>query len=221
MYVCKRCKKEKTREQMAQARGIPRRHCKMCMNETTKKYWKDNPHRVNFVLGKARGSRGKGFPPEVLLDPDDREKFGMYSWHLNKCGGYAVRRLVQPSGLTRLSFLHREIMNCPADLEVDHINGIPTDCRKANLRIVTVAENRQNVVSIRSNTGCLGVYIRDNRYYATARKDKRHHTIGVFETLMEARIAAIVYRLQNYPGYKARHLLRESPVADFSINIKP
>lgn len=40
--------------------------------------------------------------------------------------------------------LHRFIMQPPSDMVVDHINGDGTDNRKANLRIVTQAENLRN-----------------------------------------------------------------------------
>lgn len=41
----------------------------------------------------------------------------------------------------RRLYLHREIMHAPAELEVDHLDGDPLNCRRANLECVTPAEN--------------------------------------------------------------------------------
>lgn len=80
----------------------------------------------------------KGVGKSVKLDDTDYEKYGHLRWHLSETG-YAVRRT---NGET--TRLHRLIMNCPEGLVVDHLNGDPLDCRKANMRICTQAENARN-----------------------------------------------------------------------------
>lgn len=40
--------------------------------------------------------------------------------------------------------LHRVIMNAPAGMEVDHIDGDGLNCRRYNLRICTRSQNRMN-----------------------------------------------------------------------------
>lgn len=42
-------------------------------------------------------------------------------------------------------FLHRLLMNAAEDMEVDHINHDTLDCRRTNLRVVTKAQNLQNL----------------------------------------------------------------------------
>lgn len=74
----------------------------------------------------------------VKLDDADYKKYGHLRWHLSDTG-YAVRR--QNHETIRL---HRLIMNCPEGLVVDHLNGNKLDCRKANMRICTQAENARN-----------------------------------------------------------------------------
>jgi hypothetical protein len=48
--------------------------------------------------------------------------------------------------------LHRVITDCPAELQVDHINHQTLDNRRANLRIVTASENGKNRRRPRSHT---------------------------------------------------------------------
>jgi hypothetical protein len=40
--------------------------------------------------------------------------------------------------------MHRELIACPDDLQVDHINRDRLDNRRENLRIVTAVENCAN-----------------------------------------------------------------------------
>jgi hypothetical protein len=69
----------------------------------------------------------------ILLDDEDYERFGHYTWHVD-CGYLKWRN----------KRLHRLIMNPPPHLFVDHINGDPLDCRRANLRIATNQQNCRN-----------------------------------------------------------------------------
>lgn len=56
-------------------------------------------------------------------------------------------------------YLHRIIMNCPSEYDVDHINHNTLDNRKVNLNIVTISENQQNRKGPRkgSKSGVRGV----------------------------------------------------------------
>lgn len=77
------------------------------------------------------------------VDIDDAERVLEKSWHFlgGKGGGFYVRTAVDyDEGL----LLHRFIMNCHGGMVVDHINGVPMDNRKENLRIVTHSENLKN-----------------------------------------------------------------------------
>lgn len=65
---------------------------------------------------------------EVLVDPDDYERFKAYTW--SKYNGCAFTKL-PPND--RQVFLHREIMGHPKGLYVGFLNGVRLDCRRSNL----------------------------------------------------------------------------------------
>ena len=82
--------------------------------------------------------------------------------------------------------MHREIMKCEEDLEIDHENHQTLDNRKQNLRKATTLQNIRNQKLRTTNTsGFMGVVKRKNRWIAQL---SGHH-VGVFDTIEEAREA--------------------------------
>lgn len=57
---------------------------------------------------------------------------------------YAVTNIKKSDGKRKLLYLHRFIMNCPPDKEIDHRNHNTLDCRKSNLRFATRSQNQMN-----------------------------------------------------------------------------
>jgi hypothetical protein len=103
-----------------------------------------------IMVGGNRPRRS-GPPSQIFwarVDAEDYERLLPFAWSpINKKGGVtAVRRDPQPDGGYRMVQMHREVMavDHTNPLVVDHINGDSLDNRKANLRLVTVAENGQN-----------------------------------------------------------------------------
>ncbi|MBM2884086.1 HNH endonuclease [Chromobacterium phragmitis] len=99
--------------------------------------------------------------------------------------------------------LHRVVFYMATGLqpeEVDHINGVKTDNRIANLRAADRRKNEYNKpVSVLSKTGVKGVSFDGYGYRARARVNGRRVNIGYFKTLEEAEIAAIKFR-STYQG---------------------
>ncbi len=109
---------------------------------------------------------------------------------------YAIRTENRRGGAPgAMQSLHRLIaaragMNI-AGLDVDHKNGDTLDCRRANLRPATEAQNMQNKRRGRNNTtGVVGVTHRRGRWHARIMADKQPHYLGVFSSKEEA--AAVV-----------------------------
>jgi hypothetical protein len=89
--------------------------------------------------------------------------------------------------------MHREIMNAPDDLHVDHINGNGLDNRESNLRLATSAQNTWNRDKNKNNTtGFKGVTCDKGRgkFRAQIRVNGKHVHLGWFD---DPRKAAVAY----------------------------
>lgn len=90
--------------------------------------------------------------------------------------------------------------------QIDHINGIRTDNRIVNLRVVTSQENQHNMTMRSDNTsGITGVtwHKRDRKWAAHIRLSGKKKHLGFFKTIEEAAIArAEASRLY---GFTERH----------------
>jgi hypothetical protein len=81
-------------------------------------------------------------------------------------------------------------MGSPPDGEIDHINGNRADNRLANLRVVTVGENHQNICLPKTNTsGVMGVNIRKGKWRASIRAAGKSVHLGLYATKEEAAAA--------------------------------
>ena len=77
----------------------------------------------------------------ALVDNEDFDEINQYNWCFAQ--GYAMRK-VTISGKQKTLYMHRLITNCPADMDVDHINHDKLDNQKSNLRVCSNSENRRN-----------------------------------------------------------------------------
>ncbi len=97
----------------------------------------------------------------VLVDAADFEWLSRYKWSPKGSGRYAARR---EKGKT--IYMHREIMNAPPGMVVDHSDGNgPNNCR-SNLRVCTAGQNRCNQAK---RIGCKS---RFKGVYQDSRRDK-------------------------------------------------
>ena len=74
----------------------------------------------------------------ALVDAADYEALSAYQWHLCS-GGYAAR-----SEKGKRILMHRQIMDPPKGMVVDHIDGHRANNLRSNLRVCTRAENQRN-----------------------------------------------------------------------------
>ena len=94
---------------------------------------------------------------DVILSEIDVEKVLEKKWSKKEGRKDRVYFLCKTPERRSL-YLHRFIMECPANMQVDHINMNTLDNRRENLRICTSAENSRNKGKCKRNkSGFKGV----------------------------------------------------------------
>jgi hypothetical protein len=126
----------------------------------------------------------------AIVDPEDYLKLCSHSWQLKKCPhtSYAWRGLIK-NGRKITLYMHREIMNPPKGMLIDHINHNGLDNRKANLRFATFAQNNWNSVKPKgAGSRFRGVRLHkpSGRWRAVLCHKGAHIHLGYFDTDTEA-----------------------------------
>lgn len=121
-----------------------------------------------------------------FFDLEDYDKIKEYYWHFDKDGYLICNK--QLKEIQHSIRMHRLIMNCPKDLQIDHINLKKNDNRKENLRICTYKENCRNRNSGRNTSGTIGVsYIsKINKWCASIFVNEKQIRLGYFKSKEEA-----------------------------------
>ena len=134
----------------------------------------------------------------ALVDDEDWGRLASRRWHLMPVG-YAQTGAV--------ALMHREIMGLePGDGKyVDHINGDKLDNRRANLRVVTNAENAQNRRGGRGTSAHRGVSWDKptGRWKAQVTLNGRNHFLGRFDSEDHAARVAADFRREHMPCSEA------------------
>ena len=89
------------------------------------------------------------------MDPDDYERLSKYKWHAHAGTQtfYAARRIPgHKTASQHRIWMHRQIIQAPDGIFVDHINHNGLDNRKANLRTATYIQNSRNRQKTNKNT---------------------------------------------------------------------
>ena len=124
---------------------------------------------------------------EAIVDDEDYEYLNQFKWHDEH--GYALRNLPKFNGKRPRLRMHRIIINCPNNMEVDHINGNTLDNRKCNLRICTRKENIYNVTKRKNTTSIykgVSLHKQSKKWKASISLNKKDIYLGLFKTEKEA-----------------------------------
>ena len=124
----------------------------------------------------------------AIVDDEDYEWLNETKW-ADDSRGYAIRKV---KGKRTTEKMHRLILNAKDGEVVDHINRIPWDNRKENLRIATTGQNSANKGPYATNkSGYKGVAVfNKGRWTAQITVNYRKIHLGVFDDPKEA---AMVY----------------------------
>ena len=140
-------------------------------------YWKINPN--NIKIGSLVGA---SYPSGYRRTRLDKKS-------------YSVHRIIY-------TMFHGEI---PDGLHIDHINGVTTDNRIENLRLVTVSQNAMNRKPRKTNTGIPNVsYCKENgKYRVQITVNNKRMLLEHFDNLELAELVAIEAR-DKFHGKYAR-----------------
>ena len=138
----------------------------------------------------------------AIVDDDDFDRLNKFNWHSLKghCHDkyYAARMSPRNHYKRHTILMHREIIDVPDGMEVDHINGNSLDNRKKNLRICTKQENRLNKKSkFNAYSKYVGV-CRDNTKKRFRVKVKGFHPGVRFESDKCAALFRDILALREY-----------------------
>ena len=162
-------------------------------------YKKYNRYDISGEYGIGYTSNNEPF----YFDLEDYEKIKNYCWH------YTTHKYVTTSTTNEKKgiLMHRLIMNCPRNRDVDHIYHVTHDNRKSQLRIVTKSQNSMNTLLSNNNTsGYKGVSseIYSNKWYAMI-------TINgnTIRKVFERKEDAVEYRKLLEEKYHGEYALKE------------
>jgi hypothetical protein len=143
----------------------------------------------------------------ALVDDENFEGLTDYRWRLNS-KGYAIRSY-SLDGKEIIVALHREIMQPPPGLVVDHIDHDKLNNTRANLRIITQQQNLMNRRVFRNSaTGFKGVTFQNGKWHTAAQKDGRTYHFGFHD---ELKTAALVYDCAATLLFGAEYAWRNLP----------
>lgn len=127
---------------------------------------------------------------ECIVDDDTWHDLTKYSWYFND------KNYVRGYVKGKRCLMHRYLCGIDLVYKIDHINNIPYDNRRSNLRYVGDSENAYNKIK---KKGCSSKYHgvsfhkQKKKYHAYITKDKKRHHIGYYDNEIDA---ARAYNIQ-------------------------
>jgi hypothetical protein len=118
----------------------------------------------------------------AIVDAADYEWLNQWKWRVH--GGYAMRYEKH-----KKIFMHRQIMQAPKGMLVDHMDGNPRNNYRSNLRICTPGENARNgTKQTGTSSRFKGVCLRRRigKWCAMIRFEGRRIYLGCFDDEVEA-----------------------------------
>ena len=160
------------------------------MNDVKRKYGKrTRPISIDGALAYVPLTKGY----VAVIDAADVGLVEGFNWCALLTRGKVYAARADCSGpKQRTVRLHRVIMSAPPGLEVDHIDGDSLNNRRANLRIVTHAENSRNQrISPKSKSGVKGVCHNKatGKWQAQIKLHGKKYHLGHFTDIKEAQAA--------------------------------
>ena len=151
----------------------------------------------------------------AIVDDTDYEFLSQWRWRVNS-KGYAVRSFTI-GGKEIVVSMHREIMQPPKGMVVDHIDNDRLNNVRSNLRIITQQQNLMNRRMFKNNTtGFKGVTYLHGKWHARIEKDGVEIHLGLHEDI---KTAALVYDCAAAWLFGLEYVWRNLPQEPISLHI--
>jgi hypothetical protein len=151
----------------------------------------------------------------TIVDQKDFYQLNNFRWCAKGDGQciYAVRFVIEADKRAKIVTMHREMMDAPPGLLVDHKNGDTLDNRRTNLRLATRSQNMSNRRKMKTKTSSqyIGVCFdkRSGRWIAKINHNNKKIWLGRFDSEIEA-AKAYDQAAKKYHGEFARLNFPES-----------
>lgn len=148
-----------------------------------------------------------------------------HSWYALYCpssGTYYAERRAGKSGHLGM---HRQILNAPEGIDVDHADNNPLNNRRYNLRLATTVQNCSNrKVNKNSLSGYRGVTIhsQSGKWQAKIQVNGKKKWIGFFATAEDAARAWNAVAIESYGAFAWLNTIPiHSPSCEESLDLMP
>lgn len=146
----------------------------------------------------------------ALVDDEDYLWLSQWKWTASRSTNtwYVLRKTPRPE--RKVIYIHRQIMEAPDGLEVDHRNENGLDNQRSNLRLATHSQNKQNRGPQKNNTsGHKGVTWdkQNQRWRAQIKIGSKVRYLGLFDSPEDAGEAYRSAALENQGDFAWRGLV--------------
>ncbi len=125
----------------------------------------------------------------AIVDAEDYQRLSKHKWCAAKMNDTYVAARHSVHLNNKVVYMHRDIMNPPKDMQVDHINDNRLDNRKANLRVCTVSQKQATQKpGINKTSRFKGVFWfkRDKKWLSKIMCNYRRYHLGLFDNEIDA-----------------------------------
>lgn len=166
----------------------------------------------------------------ALIDDQDWAEVEKRNWFVSFQGSkkkraYACTNVKGENGLHKILPMHTLLMNPGPGLVVDHINGNSLDNRRANLRVVTPAQNSMNQWK-KGKAGATSIYkgvgwkTRVNAWIAQICSERKVYSYGIWQTQEAAALAYDLASEYHHKEYGQHNNLKERAVEIIQAEIE-